>query len=295
MKHKDKPILIVEDLSKSFQVNSTNQVVLEGISFFAMPREVICIVGRSGCGKTTLLNILAGFESPSSGHAEMNGETIRKPGPDRCVVFQEDTLFPWLTVRENIEFGLKGVQKKSSRKAELNRYLSMVGLQDFRDYLPGEISGGMKQRVALARVLIMKPQVLLMDEPFASLDYHTRRQMQELLISLWRELEHTIIFVTHDIDEAIMLADKIVVMDTSPGSIHSELRVPLIRPRRADKSDYIFFRKNILSLYEKPGMSPRGDSPLGISTERPSIHTKSKGMVDRGMIQLKQYLQSIKK
>jgi NitT/TauT family transport system ATP-binding protein len=295
MKLNDKPILVVDNLSKSFQVNSTKQVVLDGISFCAMPGEMICIIGRSGCGKTTLLNILAGFESPSSGHVKMNGETISKPGPDRCVVFQEDTLFPWLSVRENIEFGLKGVLKKPYRKSELNRFLSKVGLQNFGDYLPGEISGGMKQRVALARVLIMKPQVLLMDEPFASLDYHTRRQMQELLVNLWRELGHTIIFVTHDIDEAIMLADKIVVMDTSPGRIHSELSVPLARPRRAEQSDYIFFRKNILSLYEDPGMSPRGDSRMDMSTERPSMFTKRKSMVDKGMLQLKQYFQSEKK
>jgi NitT/TauT family transport system ATP-binding protein len=294
MKHNEKPILVVDRLSKSFEINSTNQLVLDRISFCALPGEMICIVGRSGCGKTTLLNILAGFESPSSGQVRMNGETIRKPGPDRCVVFQEDTLFPWLTVRENIEFGLKGVLKKPHRKAELKRFLTMVGLQNFRDYLPGDISGGMKQRVALARVLIMKPQVLLMDEPFASLDYHTRRQMQELLVYLWRELGHTIIFVTHDIDEAIMLADKIVVMDTSPGRIRRELAVPLARPRRAEQSDYIFFRKNILSLYEDPGMSTKGDFRMDMSIERPSMSTTRKSMVDRGIIQLKQYFQSEK-
>ena len=246
-------LLIVENVSKSYQINGTNQVVLENIGFCAYPGEVVCIVGRSGCGKTTLLNILAGFDFPCSGQARMNRKVITGPGPDRCVVFQEDTLFPWLTVQENIAFGLKGIMKNPQLRHEVDRFLELVGLQNFGHYLPREISGGMKQRVALARVLIMRPMVLLMDEPFASLDYHTRREMQELLLYLWKELQHTIIFVTHDIDEAITLADEIVVMETSPGRIRENLKVPMSRPRKADRSDYIFFRKKLLSLYEDTG------------------------------------------
>ncbi|HOO39040.1 MAG TPA: ABC transporter ATP-binding protein [Deltaproteobacteria bacterium] len=247
------PLLVVEHISKVFHLNDSQHKVLEDICFCAYPSEMICIVGRSGCGKTTLLNILAGFERPTSGYAAMNREIIRTPGPDRCVVFQEDTLFPWLTVEENIAFGLKNVLKKTYRKREVDRYLELVGLQRFRHYLPREISGGMKQRVALARVLIMKPQVLLMDEPFASLDYHTRRDMQELLVALWEELGHTIIFVTHDIDEAITLADNIMVMDTAPGRIREKLAVSLPRPRKPEQSGYLFFRKKLLSLYEHYG------------------------------------------
>ncbi len=246
-------LLEVSHLSKSYDMNGSQQVILENISLCAAPSEMVCIVGRSGCGKTTLLNILAGFDTPSSGSAVMNGELIRRPGPDRCVVFQEDTLFPWLTVQENIAFGLKGILKNPYRKREVDRFLELVGLENFRYYLPGEISGGMKQRVALARVLIIRPQVLLMDEPFASLDYHTRRQMQDLLISLWEDLGHTVIFVTHDIDEAITLADEIVIMETAPGRIREKLTVPLARPRKAEQSDYIFFRKKILGMYENPG------------------------------------------
>ena len=249
----NEPLLVVELLSKAYQLNDTQHKVLENISFCAYPGEMICLVGRSGCGKTTLLNIIAGFDSPDSGYAAMSGEIIRTPGPDRCVVFQEDTLFPWLTVEENIAFGLKNILKNPDREREVERYLELVGLQRFRHYLPREISGGMKQRVALARVLIMRPQVLLMDEPFASLDYHTRREMQELLVTLWEELGHTIIFVTHDIDEAITLADNILVMDTAPGRIQEKLVVPLQRPRKPDQSGYVFFRKRLLRLYEHPG------------------------------------------
>ena len=261
------PLLVVEHISKVFLLNESPHQVLDSMSFCAHPGEMICIVGRSGCGKTTLLNILAGFDSPTSGHAAMNGEIICTPGPDRCVVFQEDTLFPWLSVEENIAFGLKNILKKSCRKKEVDRYLELVGLQNFRHYLPREISGGMKQRVALARVLIMSPQVLLMDEPFASLDYHTRREMQELLVNLWEELQHTILFVTHDIDEAITLADTIIVMEMAPGRIKEKLNVPLQRPRKPEQSEYLFFRKKLLGLYEHPmeGIRP------GISAEDASL------------------------
>lgn len=261
------PLLVVEHISKVYQLNESQHKVLEDICFCAYPSEMICIVGRSGCGKTTLLNILAGFDSTTSGYAAMNREIIRTPGPDRCVVFQEDTLFPWLTVEENIAFGLKNVLKKPFRKREVDRYLELVGLQRFRHYLPREISGGMKQRVALARVLIMKPQVLLMDEPFASLDYHTRREMQELLVALWEELGHTIIFVTHDIDEAITLADNIIVMDTAPGKIRDKIAVSLPRPRKPEQSGYLFFRKTLLSLYEHSVEYAETGTDSGISRE----------------------------
>ncbi|WP_279615001.1 ABC transporter ATP-binding protein [Desulfatiglans anilini] len=161
--------------------------------------------------------------------------TNKGPGPDRCVIFQEDALFPWLTVGENIAFGLKG--RKQSRKAraeEMSRFLNLVGLNEFRDYLPHEISGGMKQRVALARVLILRPEVLLMDEPFAALDAQSREEMQCLLLMLWQELGHTILFVTHDVGEAVMLADRILLMSKNPGRIREEISVSLPRPRERE-------------------------------------------------------------
>ncbi|MBE9582177.1 MAG: ABC transporter ATP-binding protein [Proteobacteria bacterium] len=239
-------ILEINNLRKVFRINGSFLTVLDGIDFGVKSGEMICILGRSGCGKTTLLRMLAGFLAPSSGEILLNGKPVAKPGTDRCVVFQEDTLFPWLTVKENIAFGLRG--RTTDRKAfdeEAERFLSLVGLSEFRDYLPREISGGMKQRVALARVLILKPEVLLMDEPFASLDAQTREEMQNLLLSLWENLSHTILFVTHDVTEAVTLADRVLVMSKDPGRIREEIHVDLARPRKWEKSDFLFFSRKL--------------------------------------------------
>jgi NitT/TauT family transport system ATP-binding protein len=238
--------LEVRHLSKRYDVNGSHVDVLDRISFSAKTGEMICILGRSGCGKTTLLNILAGFLPPSSGTVLLNGSPVQRPGPDRCVVFQEDTLFPWLTVWENIAFGLRSqTRDKKYLQEEVDRFVSLVGLDPFRDYLPREISGGMKQRVALARVLILKPRVLLMDEPFASLDAQTREEMQDLLISLWETLAQTVLFVTHSVDEAITLADRILVMSKWPGRIREEIPVSLPRPRKAEKTEFIFIKRKL--------------------------------------------------
>jgi len=228
-----------EGLSKGFHTAGGYLPVLEDVSFRAEGGELIAILGRSGCGKSTLLKIAAGFIPPSSGRVLLNGQPVEGPGPDRCVIFQEDALFPWLTVAENIAFGLKG-QKKSrkARAEEMNRFLNLVGLSEFRDYLPHEISGGMKQRVALARVLILRPEVLLMDEPFASLDAQSREEMQSLLLTLWQELGHTILFVTHDVGEAVMLADRILLMSKNPGRIREEIPVSLPRPRERESAAF---------------------------------------------------------
>jgi len=241
------PALEATDVTMRFKVNGTSKTVLDRISFAAYREEFTCIVGQSGCGKTTLLNILAGFLPPSAGRVTVMGTTIRRPGPDRCVVFQEDTLFPWLTVRENIAFGLKGERRKSKHhvKEEVDRFLALVGLTDYQNYLPREISSGMKQRVELARVLILEPHIILMDEPFASLDYRTRREMQNLLVSLWQELPQTIIFVTHDVDEAIVLGDKIEIMDINPGRVHEELHIPLERPRNINQNGFGSYRDKL--------------------------------------------------
>jgi len=241
-----KTILEINNLKKVFRVNGAFLAVLDGIDFTVKKGEMICILGRSGCGKSTLLKMLAGFLTPSSGEILLNGKPVANPGTDRCVVFQEDTLFPWLTVQENIAFGLKGRTKnKKGIQEEVDRFIALVGLTEFRDYLPREISGGMKQRVALARVLILKPQILLMDEPFASLDAQTREEMQNLLLSLWEKLSHTIIFVTHDVNEAVTLSDRILVMSKNPGRIREDMHVDLVRPRKMEKQEFIFFRRKL--------------------------------------------------
>jgi NitT/TauT family transport system ATP-binding protein len=224
-------MLLVDHISKAFSLNGRSRPVLEDIHFSVRQGELICIIGKSGCGKSTLLKIIAGFLAPSSGTVFLNKRPVRRPGPDRCFVFQEDALFPWLTVEENIAFGIERKSRKDFQK-EIDRFLSLVGLTEFRHYLPREISGGMRQRVAIARVLILKPQVLLMDEPFGALDAYTRGEMQQLLLHLWSQLGQTILFVTHDVNEAVILADRILVMGRCPGQIHREISVSLSRPRK---------------------------------------------------------------
>lgn len=233
-------------LSMEFVWDDVPRTVLDGVSFGARRGEFICILGRSGCGKTTLLKILAGFLKPSAGSILLEGRPVSRPGPDRCVVFQEDALFPWLTVEENMGFGLRnaGVGKKETRR-RVDGMLEMVGLTDYRGYLPREISGGMKQRVALGRVLVLNPKVLLMDEPFAALDAQTREEMQNLLLSLWERFRHTVLFVTHDVAEAVVMADRILVMRKDPGRIREEIDVSLPRPRKRDRGEFMLFCRRL--------------------------------------------------
>ena len=211
--------LNVMGVHQSFPVNSSELSVLQNVNLACSEGELVCITGPSGCGKTTLLNILAGFLSPTQGQVTLDGRPLGPPGPDRCVVFQEDALFPWLTVWENVAFGLHAKRYRKSEMSErVDQFLTMVGLGKFGTYLPRDISGGMKQRVSLARVLILEPRILLMDEPFASLDSRTRREMHVLLLNLWKRLSRTILFVTHDVEEALILADTIYVLGQNPGS-----------------------------------------------------------------------------
>jgi len=244
--HPKERVLRIDRLSKGFHTAAGYLPVLDGMSFQVEQGELIAILGRSGCGKSTLLKIVAGFISPGSGKVLLNERPVLGPGPDRCVIFQEDALFPWLTVGENITFGLKGKKiSKKQKTAEMHRFLNLVGLSEFRDYLPRELSGGMKQRVALARVLILRPEVLLMDEPFGSLDAQSREEMQNLLLSLWKELSHTILFVTHDVNEAVVLADRILLMDKNPGRIREEVWVDLPRPRKRENSAFLNISKRL--------------------------------------------------
>jgi NitT/TauT family transport system ATP-binding protein len=205
---------------------------LDDVSLTVDEGEFVALLGPSGCGKSTLLNVLAGFEKVSSGKLLFDGATISSPGPDRGVVFQEAALFPWLTVWENVVFGPR-VQNlaRSLYESRARQLLELVGLTAFADALPVQLSGGMRQRVGIARVLVMNPRALLMDEPFGALDAQTRLSMQQLLLDVWQQLGTTVLFVTHDIDEAILLSDRICVMSARPGRIIKTIPIELARPR----------------------------------------------------------------
>ena len=210
----------------------TGLPVYNNLRLEVQPGEFLCIIGPSGCGKTTLLNLLAGFLGPDSGQILLRGKPIYPEDPYLGFVFQQPTLFPWLTAIENTEFGLKMAGVPSAeRKKRAREYLQLVGLAGFEDYLPRRLSGGMQQRVSLARTLVMRPRLLLMDEPFGALDAITREQMNDELLRLWQDLGQTVIFITHDIDEAIYLSDRVVVLDRPPKGIYREMPNALPRPR----------------------------------------------------------------
>ena len=224
--------LIVNGVEKTFNTGSSEVEALRDINLQIEENELAVIVGPSGCGKSTLLNIVAGLEQASGGAITMNNRNITGPGADRGMVFQSYTLFPWLTVQQNVEFGLKikGINAKE-RQEIAQHYIDLVGLSGFAASLPKALSGGMKQRVAIARALANKPEMLLMDEPFGALDAQTRLVMQELLLNVWEKELTTILFITHDIDEAVLLADNVYVMSRRPGRIRTQIKVSLPRPR----------------------------------------------------------------
>jgi NitT/TauT family transport system ATP-binding protein len=224
---------------------------LDGIDLEISGDEFLTILGPSGCGKTTLLNIIAGFERASGGDLRLDGETISRAGPDRGVVFQEYGLFPWLTVEQNIEFGLRERRvPKAERRARVRRQITLVGLAGFEQRYPQELSGGMRQRVSLARVLINDPKILLMDEPFAALDAQTRTMMQQELLRMWSAQQRTAIFITHNIEEAILLGDRVVVMTARPGRIKEIVTVDLLRPRDVTSLEFNATRRRVAELLE---------------------------------------------
>jgi NitT/TauT family transport system ATP-binding protein len=243
-------ILEVKGLAKRFISDANEQIsALEDLSFSVTQKELVCLLGRSGCGKSTLLKLLAGFIKPSAGNILLNGEPLHHSGPACCMVFQEDALFPWLTVRENIAFGLANLSlSRRQKQSEVDRFIDLVGLSGFGDYLPREISGGMKQRVALARVMILQPRILLMDEPFAALDAQTREQMQGLLQELRRQFAPTILFVTHDVSEALLLGDRILLFDKNPGRISHDIRIDLPKARTINHEAFLRLRARINEL-----------------------------------------------
>ncbi|ARP78025.1 ABC transporter ATP-binding protein [Bordetella genomosp. 6] len=224
----------VTQLSKTYP-GATPVHALDQIDLQVAEGEFIALLGPSGCGKSTLLNLIAGFEAPSAGELRVGGGAVERPGPERGVVFQEAALFPWLNVWENVVFGPKiaGLPRREYA-ARAEEMLEITGLSAFKRHLPVQLSGGMRQRVGIARVLTLGSRVLLMDEPFGALDAQTRLTMQELLLSVWQTLRTTVVFVTHDIDEAILLADTIYVMSARPGRIATRIEVPIERPRSLD-------------------------------------------------------------
>ena len=225
-------ILEVKNLNKIYKTAKGETVALKNVSFKTHKREFVCVIGASGCGKSTLVRILAGLESYTTGEVLLDGSPITSPGRDRGMVFQGYTLFPWRTVKQNVMFGLQmnGFSSlEAGREAEL--WLELVGLERFANSFPHELSGGMKQRVAIARALVNQPRILLMDEPFGALDAQTRSKMQAHLLEIWRNIDITIVFITHDLDEAIFLADRILVLKAHPGEVQELIEVPVPRPR----------------------------------------------------------------
>lgn len=239
----------VKNLSKVY-AGTTPVEALKDISLEVNSGEFVALLGPSGCGKSTLLNLIAGFELTTSGSLLVDGKTVDKPGPDRGVVFQEAALFPWLNVWENVVFGPKiASQSKAEYEPIARKMLEITELSAFTDLLPIQLSGGMRQRVGIARVLTLGSKILLMDEPFGALDAQTRMTMQELLLSVWQELRTTVVFVTHDIDEALLLADTVYVMSARPGTIAAKINVPLERPRTIEMTTTDVFnemKRNVL-------------------------------------------------
>lgn len=224
--------LVIEKVTKDYFRKNLSIHVLDEVKLQVKKGEFVCLLGPSGCGKSTLLNIIAGLDQATSGEVSLNGRRISEPGPDRVVMFQESALFPWLKVIDNVEFGMKlnGIPKEERHEKAL-KYLKMVHLTRFQNSYIHELSGGMKQRVALARALALDSEILLMDEPFAALDSQTKSILQNELQRIWSETHKTIIFVTHSVEEAVLLADRIVVMAANPGRVKAEFRLNLQRPR----------------------------------------------------------------
>ncbi|MGP5079284.1 ABC transporter ATP-binding protein [Brachybacterium alimentarium] len=222
----------VQNINKTFELGTERFEALGDVSLTVEENEFITVVGPSGCGKSTLMNILAGLEEPTGGTALVDGLEVDGPSPERGVIFQQYALFPWLTVRQNVEFGLKTAKVPAAeRRATAQNFIDMVGLSDFADALPKTLSGGMKQRCAIARAYSMNPSILLMDEPFGALDALTRVRMQEHLLQTWEQEKRTIVFITHDVDEAAFLASRVIIMAARPGRIHRVIDVDLPYPR----------------------------------------------------------------
>ncbi|PKL62527.1 MAG: nitrate ABC transporter ATP-binding protein [Methanomicrobiales archaeon HGW-Methanomicrobiales-2] len=243
----------IANVGKAFpKEDGTVTQALEGVNLEIGDTEFICLVGPSGCGKTTLLRIIAGLETATTGSVTVDDRAVTGPDPKRGMVFQEYSLFPWRRVIDNVAFGLemKGVPREE-RWRTADHYLDMVGLSQFRDAYPFELSGGMRQRVAIARALANDPDVLLMDEPFGALDAQTRNRMQKELLFLWEQTKKTIVFVTHSVDEAVYLSDRIIVLSPRPGSVQEIIVIPWSRPRDRTSAEFAEVRRKVLRMIDE--------------------------------------------
>ncbi|MBB2930550.1 ABC transporter ATP-binding protein [Paraburkholderia silvatlantica] len=244
-------LITIDGVSRTFEDSKRKQTViaLDNVSLKVERNEFLCLLGPSGCGKSTLLNMIAGFDKPSAGTVSVGGSVVTQPGADRGVVFQQANLMPWLPVWENVAFHLKmrGIAK-AERRERAQRYIAMVGLKGFENHFPSELSGGMNQRVGIARALLMNPEVILMDEPFGALDEQTKMDMHTELIRIWRESRSTIVFVTHGIDESLALGTHVAVMSARPGRIRELIPIDLERPRDPTGAAFNDYKRHILAL-----------------------------------------------
>lgn len=254
------PFLRIENVSKIYPTPNGPYPVLQGVDLTVNEGEFVCLIGHSGCGKTTLLNMVAGFSQPTTGAVYLQDQPIAKPGPDRMMVFQNYSLLPWKTAYENVDLAVKAVNPNMSagqRRSIVHEHLNMVGLTEAADKRPGQLSGGMKQRVAIARALAIRPQVLILDEPFGALDAITKEELQEELLTIWRDHQVTVLMITHDIDEALFLADRLVMMTNGPAAqIGEVLDIPFPRPRNRarilEDPNYYDLRNHVLDfLYRR--------------------------------------------
>lgn len=253
----------VRNLGVAFGGAGQRVVAVDDVSLHVAPGEFVSLIGPSGCGKSTLLNVVAGFARPTGGSALLDGQPITGPGSDRGVVFQQYSLFPWMTVRRNVEFGLKmqGVGA-AQRESSARTLLGLAGLLQFENHYPDQLSGGMKQRVGIVRALATSPQVMLMDEPFGALDAQTRVVMQQILTNMWQRMRLSVLFITHDIEEAIFLSDRVYVMTARPGRIKAEIEIPLPRPRSAEMMSSMAFTQvlhKLRNLIREESLAAMGD------------------------------------
>ena len=254
---KKRPVILeVENLYKEFETPTGMVTALKDINFKTYKREFVCVIGPSGCGKSTLIRTLAGLETQTSGRMLLDGKEVHGPGPDRGMVFQGYTLFPWLTVKKNVMFGLEMTgRSRSSAEEEAFQWIDLVGLGKFANSYPHQLSGGMKQRVAIARALANQPRILLMDEPFGALDAQTRAKMQAYLMEIWKNIDITVVFITHDLDEAIYLADRILVLKAHPGEVQELIEVPVPHPRTPGQflsPEFLATKKRLEDLIHPP-------------------------------------------
>jgi ABC-type nitrate/sulfonate/bicarbonate transport system ATPase subunit len=251
-------VIEVAGVSREFAKNGRSIVALQDIDMDVGEGEFVALLGPSGCGKSTLLNMVAGFDHPTRGSVKVAGEAIREPSPERGVVFQEPALFPWMSVTDNVVFGPKTRgEKAADYRPRALQILDQVGLKGFEDSYPAELSGGMRQRVGIARVLMLRSRVMLMDEPFGALDAQTRSLMQELLLAVWERHHQSVLFVTHDIEEALLLADRVCVMTARPGRIKKSIEVKLPRPRALEITatpEFNALRLEVLALIREESL-----------------------------------------